>query len=243
MKLGSKLLKLDKLESTSKLARDLAEDGEAEGTVVEAEVQTAGTGRLERSWASPKGGLWFSIILRPPVPPAQAPKLTLLAGVAVAAAIRTLYRIDAHLKWPNDIIVEGKKLCGILSESRAAGEKLDHVIIGIGINANFPVSALPEELRKTDTTLCDELGKQVNLDGLLRAILSGLEMRYQRFCGGDTAAIIEEWKMLTSTLGNKVKVATPSGNVVGVAEDVDPDGALVVKTAKGHVHVVSGDII
>ena len=244
MKLGSKILKFDKLESTSKLARELAEDGEPEGTVVIAELQTAGTGRLGRRWESPKGGLWFSILLRPPVPASEAPKLTILAGVAVAAALREHYRLDVHLKWPNDVQFEGRKLGGTLSEARMGGEgEVRYVITGIGLNVDFPMSEFSEGLQKTATSLLEALGKKLDAAAVMRAVLAEFEGRYAAFCGGDGRTVIEEWKQLASTLGNKVKVETAGGTVSGVAEDVDISGALVVRTAKGTVTVSSGDVV
>jgi BirA family biotin operon repressor/biotin-[acetyl-CoA-carboxylase] ligase len=244
MGLGTKTIRFEKLDSTSRLARELAEDGEPEGTVVAADEQTEGTGRLHRKWVSPKGGLWFSLVLRPPVPAPEAPKLTLLAGVAVAAAMRSLYRLDAHLKWPNDVLLDGKKLAGILSEARLGGDgKVDFVILGIGINANFPLSEFPEELQKTATTLREALGRKADMVALMRSVLSELEGRYKQFCGGDTAATVEEWKLLTCTFGNRVRVETSHGIVTGVAVDIDESGALVVRTDEGSVTVPAGDVV
>jgi len=242
MALGAKLLMLGELESTSRTLLELADDDEPEGTVVVAEEQNAGRGRLGRGWCSPKGGLWFSILLRPPVPPAEAPKLTLMAAVAVARGLDNRFAIKARLKWPNDVMVQGKKLCGILAEARCT-DKLDFVILGIGINANFLLSALPEELRRTATTMREILNKPVDRYSLLRSILNELETRYEPFCAKDQKSIVEEWKSLADTLGKPVRVETASGIVVGVAEDMDDNGALVVKTDEGPVHMSAGDVI
>jgi len=240
--LGAKLLMIDVLESTSQTLRELAQDGEAEGTVVVAEEQRAGRGRLGRGWSSPKGGLWFSVLLRPAVHPSEAPKLTLMAGVAVAHALKKHVRLDARLKWPNDVLVQGKKLCGILAESRS-NKKLEYVILGIGINTNFLVSALPEELHKTAITVRELLRKSVDRLSLMRAILNELEAGYSAFCSGDFGEIIGQWKKLSETLGRNVRVETGTGIVEGVAEDVDPGGALVVRTPEGLVTVDAGDCV
>jgi BirA family biotin operon repressor/biotin-[acetyl-CoA-carboxylase] ligase len=242
MKLGAKLLMLGELESTSQTLLGLANDDELEGTVVVAEEQKAGRGRLGRGWSSPKGGLWFSILLRPSIPPSEAPKLTLMAAVAVARGLENRFAIKARLKWPNDVLVQGKKLCGILAEARC-GEKLDFVVVGIGINANFLVSALPEELRRTATTMREILQKPVDRYSLLRSIIHELETRYEPFCAQDRKSIIAEWKTLADTLGRSVRVETASGIVLGVAEDVDDTGALVVKTDEGLVTVSAGDVM
>jgi BirA family biotin operon repressor/biotin-[acetyl-CoA-carboxylase] ligase len=241
-RLGAKLLMLDVLESTSLTLRELAQDGEPEGTVVVAEEQRAGRGRLGRGWSSPKGGLWFSVLLRPPVLPPEAPKLTLLAGVAVARALKNTLGLDARLKWPNDVLVQGKKLCGILSES-LCGDKVDYVILGIGINANFLLSALPEELRRSAITVREVLQRSVDRHALLRAILNELERLYAPFCAGDRTSVLEQWKALSDTPGKRVRVETTTGVVEGEAVDIDGDGALVVRTAEGTVTVASGDCV
>lgn len=241
-RLGAKLLMIDVLESTSQTLRELALDGEAEGTVVVAEEQRAGRGRLGRGWSSPRGGLWFSVLLRPQVPPSEAPKLTLMAGVAVVQALKKHIHLEARLKWPNDVLVQGKKLCGMLAESRSDG-KLEYVILGIGINTNFLVSALPEELHKTAITVREVLRKPVDRISLMRAILNELDAGYSAFCSGDSGEIIALWKKLSETLGRKVRVETGTGIVEGVAEDVDPGGALVVRTPEGLVTVDAGDCV
>jgi BirA family transcriptional regulator, biotin operon repressor / biotin---[acetyl-CoA-carboxylase] ligase len=233
---------LDVLESTSRTLRELAQEGEPEGTVVVAEEQRAGRGRLGRGWASPKGGLWFSVLLRPPAAPAEAPVLSLMAGAAVADALRKGLGLEARLKWPNDVLVSGKKLCGILAESRSDA-RLEYVILGIGINANFLVSALPEELRRSAVTVREVLRHPVDRMALLRDILRELDGGYRAFRAGDTASIIARWKELSETLGRTVRVETATGFVEGVAGDVDARGALVVRTPEGPVTVDSGDCV
>ncbi len=240
--LGAKLLLVEVLESTSRTLRELAEVAEPEGTVVVAEEQRAGRGRLGRGWASPRGGLWFSVLLRPPVAPSEAPKLTLMAGVAVADALRRNLGLDARLKWPNDVLVSGKKLCGILAESRSDG-KLEYVIVGIGINANFLVSALPEQLRNSAITVREVLRRPVDRMALLRAILKELDTAYAAFRAGGTAKLLARWRELSETLGRKVRVETATGFVEGVAEDIDGLGALVVRTPDGTATVSSGDCV
>jgi BirA family biotin operon repressor/biotin-[acetyl-CoA-carboxylase] ligase len=240
--LGSKLLMVDVLESTNTTLRELAQGGEPEGTVVVAEEQRAGKGRLGRGWASPRGGLWFSVLLRPPVAPSEAPGLALMTGVAVARALSKQLGLEARLKWPNDVLVSGKKLCGILAESRSDG-KLEYVILGIGINANFLVSALPEELRRSAVTVREVLRHPVDRLGLLRAILKELDAGYSEFRAGRSADILAEWKRLSETLGRTVRVETATGVVEGVAEDVDARGALVVRMPEGAVSVSTGDCV
>jgi BirA family biotin operon repressor/biotin-[acetyl-CoA-carboxylase] ligase len=233
---------VDVLESTNTTLRELAQAGEPEGTVVVAEEQRAGRGRLGRGWSSPRGGLWFSVLLRPPVPPAEAPKLPLLAGIAVVEALERHLGIRARLKWPNDVLVQGRKLCGILSESRSDG-RLEYVILGTGINANFLVSALPEELRRTAITVREVLRAPVDRMALLRALLNELDAGYSDFRAGRSADIAARWKGLSDTLGRTVRVETATGVLEGVAVDVDGRGALVVRTPDGTATVSSGDCV
>jgi BirA family biotin operon repressor/biotin-[acetyl-CoA-carboxylase] ligase len=162
--------------STNDWAKELAEHGAAEGTVAIAETQTAGRGRLDRTWVSPKGGLYFSVILRPRLKPAEAVRLVFVAGLAVAEALSEKHGLKAETKWPNDVLVNGRKVCGILSEMNATGEKVNFVILGVGVNANFDVKkALPEELWESATSLECELGRRVELEELFRMLLEKLE--------------------------------------------------------------------
>ncbi|MBM4248066.1 MAG: biotin--[acetyl-CoA-carboxylase] ligase [Euryarchaeota archaeon] len=240
--LGSRLLMVEVLESTNSVLKEMAEAGEPEGTVVVAEEQRAGRGRLGRGWASPRGGLWFSVLLRPEVPPAEAPSLTLMAGVAVAQALKAQLGLDARLKWPNDVLVRGKKLCGLLAESRSDG-RLEYVILGIGINANFLLSALPEELRRTAITVREILQRPVDRLALMRAIIKELDAGYKAFRDGGIAPFLERWRELSETLDRAVRVETATGIVQGVAEDIDATGALRVRTPNGPVTVGSGDCV
>lgn len=239
----TRILRFDSLESTNKKARELAEAGEPEGTVVVARTQTGGRGRLGRAWVSPPGGLWFSVVLKPRVPPAQVPVLGLLTGVAVARALKGLYRLESRLKWPNDVLIQGKKVCGVLTELSVRGEILDHVIVGVGINASFPLALLPSELWTRATTIQELLGRTIELEPLLYRVVEELDKRYLEFVGGKTGGILEEWRALSETLGRKVRVDTLEEAVEGLAEEIDASGALLIRTAKGPVRVIAGDCV
>ncbi len=154
--LGHPFLYFRELASTNDMAKELAMRGTREGTVVVVETQTSGRGRLKRKWISPQGGLWLSIILRPRIQSKHAPKLTLMASVAVAKTLSKLFPLKVEIKWPNDILINHKKVCGILTEAKTKGEALNFVIVGIGINANFDVNTLPVYLRDSSTTLKEE---------------------------------------------------------------------------------------
>jgi BirA family biotin operon repressor/biotin-[acetyl-CoA-carboxylase] ligase len=170
--------------STNGLAKELASRGARDGTVVVAGAQTCGRGRLGSEWVSPAGGLWFSVVLRPGVEPSDVIKLVFVAGLAVAKALCELCGLDVAVKWPNDVLVRGKKVCGILAEMSTRGRGVDYVVLGIGVNANFEVSALPERLWHGATSLRTELGRRICLERLLRVILEELEGAYDLFLNG-----------------------------------------------------------
>ncbi|MEM2463542.1 MAG: biotin--[acetyl-CoA-carboxylase] ligase [Candidatus Bathyarchaeia archaeon] len=222
------------VSSTNGWAKELAELGAPEGTVTVAETQTAGRGRLGRRWHSPKGGLWFSVIFKPTLKPAETVKLVFLASLAVAETLRQLYGLRVEVKWPNDVLVDGRKVCGILSEMKTMGEKVDYAIIGIGINANLDVEKdFPEEIRETATSIQKALGRKIALEELFKVLLEEMDSLYQIFLREGFTPILEEWKGFASFLGSQVEVSSNSEKFVGTASDVNGDGALVLKLKDG----------
>jgi len=234
---------LREIGSTNDLAKELAGYGAVEGTVVVAETQTSGHGRLDREWVSPKGGLWFSIIFRPELKPAEAFGLVFASGLAVAEALRELYGLKAETKWPNDVLVNGRKVCGILTEMNTTGERINYVIVGIGVNANFDVAKVfPEELRKVATSLENGLGRKVSLEELFKVLLGKLESFYELFLKEGFGCILAEWKKYAGFLGCQVEVASGTEKWVGLASDVEDDGALILRLENGTVkRVFVGD--
>jgi len=233
---GRSILFLREIGSTNDLAKELAGYGANEGTVVVAEKQTAGRGRLSRGWVSPKGGLWFSVVLRPELKPAEAVGLVFVAGLAVAEVLHELYAVKAETKWPNDVLVKGRKVCGILTEMNTTGEKVNYVTVGIGVNANFDVEkAFPEELRANATSLENELGRKVRLEELFKALLEKLENIYELFLKEGFAPVLGKWKKYAGFLGCQVEVTSETEKLVGLALDVANDGALVVRLEDGTV--------
>jgi len=230
------------VSSTQEAAKGLAAEGAKEGTAVIAEIQARGKGRRGREWHSPAGGVYMSVILMPQMSPARAPLLTLLAGVAVAKVLRHLYDLKAELKWPNDVMVDDRKICGILTEMTAETEAVDYCIVGIGINANIKLADFPSKFRETTTSLKEELGKNVSRAELVRRLLEEMERLYNVFREGGPAPILKEWKALTNTLGALVRI-TDTGVIEGRAVDVDQDGALIVELADGSLkRVIAGDV-
>jgi BirA family biotin operon repressor/biotin-[acetyl-CoA-carboxylase] ligase len=223
----------DTLPSTNDRARELAAEGERD-VVVLADEQTGGRGRLSREWSSPSGGVWLSLLVRPSVPPAQAPLFTLAAAVAVVRAAQTV-GVDAGIKWPNDVVVSGedgdRKLAGVLTEMEGEADRVSWLVIGVGVNANVDAERLPERA----TSLRAEVGDVDRRPFVQRLLEAFDDLR------GDPASILDAWRAHAVTLGQRVRVETPGGVVEGEAVDVTSPGALVVATGDGERTVHAGD--
>ena len=229
----------DTVPSTNDRARELAAEGQAD-VVVLADAQTGGRGRLDREWASPSGGVWLSILVRPNVPPAHAPAFTLAAAVAATRAAREA-GVDAAIKWPNDVLVAGadseatreQKLAGVLTEMEGEADRVSWLVVGIGVNANVDPGALPGE--QPATSLRAEVG-----DVDRRLFTQRLLEEFHDLRGG-LEGVVDAWREHTSTLGQQVRVETPAGEVVGEAVDIRFPGTLVVDTGAGLEEVTAGD--
>ena len=242
--LGRRIYSLKEVDSTNTFAVRLAADGEPEGSIVVAEVQTAGRGRLGRKWVAPPNvNILMSLILRPEIPPQDAPMATLVAGVAVAGALNRHYGLGAGIKWPNDVLVDGKKVAGILTEMSAEPERVRHIVVGIGINVNMPAQAFPRDIRDASTSVMAILGRKVNRAEMLRHILAEFEGCYEALKSTDRRSILERWRGLSCTLGRTVKVSTFAGSMTGTAVDIDEDGRLIVESEDGvRRTVTAGDV-
>jgi len=241
--IGRHLEVFDALPSTNRLAMELASKGCREGTVIMAKAQTEGTGRMGRSFASPLGGLYLSVVLRPKIAPELISPLPLVFGLSAAKAIGCTAMVNALVKWPNDVIVNGKKVCGILSLSTSSKGRLDSVIAGIGINVNSKVSDLPEELSTSATTLRDESGHDIDMEELLRNLMYFMDLHYSMFLEQQTDALLNEWSERSCTLKRRVRMDMGTGTVEGTALGVDRTGALLVRTEDGISVVSTGDCI
>jgi BirA family biotin operon repressor/biotin-[acetyl-CoA-carboxylase] ligase len=240
---GREIHYFQKLSSTNTVAKEQAKKNAKEGTVIIAETQAQGRGRLNRPWFSPKGGVWLSIILRPEIAAEEAPKITLITSVAVAKTLHQLYGLKTEIKWPNDVLIEAKKVCGILTEASTEEKKANIVIIGIGINANFALEALPNNLRMTATTLKEVLRKNVNIEKLICVLLKEFEECYRLFKQKKVKELLEEWRKMAGFLGRKIEVASFGENWVGKAVDIDESGALIVELVDGgRKRVLAGDV-
>lgn len=231
---GRSIVLQEKVSSTNDLAKELATYGADEGTVVVAETQTAGRGRLNHEWFSPSGGLWFSIILFPRLRVPETVPLVFVGGLAVAKTLRELYDLDAQTMWPNDVLVGNKKICGILTEMNSTGGAVNFVLLGIGINANIDVEkALPEQLREAATSLERELGRTIQIEDLLRTLLEKLEAEYGLFLEKGAEQLLKVWKRYAAFWGRKVEISSGEEKFVGIAQDADDDGALLLKLDDG----------
>ncbi|MCX7773207.1 MAG: biotin--[acetyl-CoA-carboxylase] ligase [Clostridia bacterium] len=242
---GHELHYYPEVDSTNTLLKRLASEGAPHGTVVIADCQTAGRGRLGRTWMSSPGlGVWMSLLLRPPLHPTEVQSLTLAAAVAVCRALETLTIKNVGIKWPNDILIGGKKVCGILTELSAEIERVSWVVLGIGINVNHTIDDFPAELRVTATSLgLEQKGESLDRSRLAAAILNAAEEVYEGFLQNGSAWMTEEWKKRSSTLGKRVRLLSPQGEENAVAIDVTPDGKLIVKKEDGTIkEVLSGEI-
>jgi BirA family biotin operon repressor/biotin-[acetyl-CoA-carboxylase] ligase len=239
---GSNVFTLEKADSTQNSLRSIAEGGGREGVIVIAMEQTHGKGRLGREWLSPKGGLWFSLLLRPKLQPTELHKLTLLFGLAVARCLDRL-GLDPRLRWPNDVLIGGRKVCGILMEVSAETERINYVLVGIGVNANFSVHLLGGDLPARSTTLMDALERKVDRALLLANILGESERLYGKAISGGFGEIIRAWKEKSCTIGSRVTVTSSGMPIRGVAEGLDQNGFLAVRLTDGRLLTVSsGDV-
>jgi len=239
--LGKEIHHFKEVESTSDVAKDLAIRGAPEGTIVVAEGQTRGRGRLDRGWFSPPGGIWMSLILRPLLSPADIPKITLMTSVVVAKTISEVTGLGVKIKWPNDILLHSRKVAGILTEMGAEADRLNFVVVGMGINAN--VDIFPPDIESHATSIKRVLGENVDRLKLLRCLLEQLERKYIRLQEGKFKGILNEWKKLCTTLGSQVKILTVDGEIQGKATGVDEHGALILKLASGEIKTIyAGDV-
>jgi BirA family transcriptional regulator, biotin operon repressor / biotin---[acetyl-CoA-carboxylase] ligase len=249
--LATKVELHEEIGSTQERARELAREGAPHGTLVISKVQTGGRGRLGRRWRSPAGGLWLSLVLRPGISTRVAARTTQAAAVGVAKALREC-GVEALIKWPNDLLVDGRKICGILAESsiesvpvaakrvRPGAERpVDFVTLGVGLNANVEPQDLGVSDRKI-TTLRYELGHDVDLLDLLESLLSHLDAELGRI--EDFGAILDDWRALNCTLGTRVRVRKFGEVLEGVALDLGPEGELLLETSDSVVELFEGEI-
>ena len=234
----------EKTDSTNRRAKELAAGGAPEGTLVVAEEQEQGRGRLDRRWFSPGGeNICLSLIVRPIVAPGEAQKMILLTAVAVAEVLNTLAGLPVTIKWPNDVLVGGRKIAGILAEMAMEMDAIDYMVIGLGLNVNTAAGAFPEEIRDRATSVLAETGRVFSRVLLLRKFLEAFEYYYDIFREAGFEPIMDRWRALTDMMGKRVEVQTIGGHFAGEVMGFDPDGFLILRDgAGGETRLLSGDV-
>jgi BirA family transcriptional regulator, biotin operon repressor / biotin---[acetyl-CoA-carboxylase] ligase len=242
--IGRDIRVFEETHSTNDIAEKLARDGVAEGVVVFAESQTGGRGRLGRKWLSPpRKGLWFTVLLRPDLRPQAATQLTVVAATALVRAIESVTGLKPEIKWPNDILIRGKKVAGVLTELNAELDHIKYLLLGIGIDVNLTASDFPADLRKIATSLKIESGQSFRRADLAAALLCELDGDYERIRKDEFAAVADEWQARCVTLGRRVTLHVGERALHGRAEALDADGALLLRTDHGHLErVIGGDV-
>ncbi|MFZ5967925.1 MAG: biotin--[acetyl-CoA-carboxylase] ligase [Bacillota bacterium] len=243
--IGREIYHFESIDSTNNKAKLLASEGAAEGTVVIAEEQTLGRGRLGRHWVSPKStGIWMSIILRPNIEPTDAAKITLLTAAAVALAMKKTLECQPGIKWPNDIILEKRKICGILTEMSSELNSVNYLVVGIGINANMDAETFPEDIRKVATSISSCLGKEISRRELVKSIFEEFEILYLEYTRTRSMKeIVEICKAYSVTLDNRVRIISRNQEIQAYAEDLTEDGELVIRKDNGEREtIISGEV-
>ena len=241
---GRDIQVFERTTSTNDVVEKLARDGVKEGAVVFAEAQTKGRGRLGRVWQSPtRRGLWFSVLLRPDLRPQETTQLTVISATALRRAIKTITGLSVEIKWPNDVLLGGKKIAGILTEMSAEVDRVRHIIIGIGVDVNQDANEFAGELRQTATSLKLAAGGEICRAELATEILRELDADYARVRAGKFPEIADEWEAACVTIGKNVTVHVGERKFRGRAEALDDDGALLVRTEHGHLErIIGGDV-
>lgn len=244
--IGKEIYYFPELKSTNIIAKEKAlhrAEGMNEGTLIITERQSAGKGRLGRKWFSPTGGIWLSIILYPQLPPSYIPRITLMTAVAVVKAIKVCTQIKSQIKWPNDILINEKKVCGILTEMSAELDIINWVVVGIGINANIDIQDFPEDIQENTISLKEASGKKISRVKLAQTFLQEFEKYYDKLKRKEFSSILKEWKLYSHTLGRKIRVDIGERIITGEAVDINEEGALILKKEDGElIKIISGTV-
>ena len=239
--IGNEIRVLPQTTSTNDEAAQAARTGAKDGLVIFAESQTAGRGRLGRAWHSAAGkGLWFSVVLRPSFAPSDCTRLTVAAATALARAIRSTTALAVQIKWPNDLLIEGRKIVGILMELSAEVDHIHHVIIGIGMDVNQTASEFPTAIRDIATSLKLASGKNINRAELAVSVMQELDADYHRVQSGQFKDVADEWAAQCNTIGREINIQIGAHRHAGRAEALDESGALLLRTPHGRIERITG---
>ncbi len=237
--IGKKIYYFKSIPSTNLFAKELINKNAMEGTIVVSDIQTKGRGRKDRIWFSPEGGLWFSIILYPNIPIQYAMFVTMAMSVSLVQAINKLTGLSPVIKWPNDLLLEGKKICGILTELDAEMDRINYSIVGVGINVN---NSLKNELSDKAISICNVYNNKISRVKLLRLILYYFDINYLKIISNEYKYIRDLWFSNTNIIGKNVRLKGENTQVEGVVVNIDDNGYLILKTANKNIRVVSGDL-
>ena len=237
--IGKDIYYFKSLSSTNMLAKKLIKDGVEEGAIVVSDIQLNGRGRKKRNWFSPEGGLWFSVVLYPHIPLERGMLLTMASSVAIVQGIKETTGLHPVIKWPNDLLINEKKVCGILTELDAEMDRINYAVIGIGINVN---NQLSEDLHGKATSLIHETGSKFSRVKLFRTILKCIDENYNKLKTGDYDSIMDSWFSHANIIGRNIRVHDEKTILEGVVSSVDKSGCLILDTKDGSVRVVSGDV-
>lgn len=242
--IGKEIYYFSELKSTNIMAKEKAlhgAEGISEGTLIVAGRQSAGKGRLGREWFSPVGGIWLSIILYPQLSPSYISRITLMTAVAIVKAIKVCTQIKSQIKWPNDILINEKKVCGILTEMSAELDIINWVVVGIGINVNIDLREFPEDIQENTISLKETSGKEISRVKLAQTFLQEFEKYYEILKRREFSSILKEWKLYSHTLGKKIRVDIGERIITGEAVDINEEGSLILKKEDGElVEIISG---
>ena len=245
--LGQQAYYFDSVDSTQSQALKMVNELKNEGTIIIAEKQTGGKGRSGRKWISPKGGIWFSIILHPKFDISNTTLFPIASSLALSIAIQKTCKVSTELKWPNDLTIKGKKLAGMLIDASFESNKIENLVLGVGINFNVNVKEIENELKKTPnfygvSSLNDQKNKSTQIE-LIQSFLLELEKVYEELNKNQIKKTIAEWTKRSSTIGKKVEMNTHDGKITGKAIKIDEDGGLIIKNKEKTSKVFAGDII
>jgi BirA family biotin operon repressor/biotin-[acetyl-CoA-carboxylase] ligase len=241
--IGHQVYFFSEIDSTNNEAHRLGVDGAPEGTVVIADSQTKGKGRLQRAWHSPAGmNIYTSIILRPDLKPDHAPQISILAGVSVAEIMDNFCPGMVNLKWPNDVLLQGKKVCGILAQMKTSANRVDFIILGIGINVNIDYNQLSQDIKNTATSLTIETGRKISRQELIIGLYENLAKWYKKLMEGGFGAVKEKWLSMAPMIGQRVQIMSENEVISGKALGIDEQGALLLLTAEDRkIKISAGD--
>jgi len=238
--IGKKIEYFKTLSSTNNYIKKNIDKNFIEGTIVVSDIQTKGRGRKNRFWSSKKGGLWFSVILYPNLPPNKGIFITMSASISIYQSIKEIAGINSTIKWPNDILIDKKKVCGILTEFDAEADRINYAIVGIGINVNNKVDSNLEDIA---TSLKEESRNKISKVELLKTIIKNFDKNYLRIKEGKYDGIRKDWLSLSKIIDKKIQVTQNKEVITGIVKDVDENGFLILDSERGEKRILSGDIL